>query len=438
VWVQIGAVIGADFSYELLHAVHPISERDLQAALRSANDAELIYARGIAPDASYQFKHALIRDAAYEALLKSHRRDLHKLVASTIDEKFPALKEAHPEMLARHWAEAGETEPAIAEWSRAARRAVEKRAFVEAEQHFRAALVVLASVPNSTDRESREIPLQVALGDVMIATRGWSAAEAAEVFAQARLLAERNGKAESLQVFDGLRAAAVTRGELRLALALGEQMVETARVIATPTALITAYQAHGNTQYYRGDLVGARYHLRGAVELCRAGGSRGASTNPAEVSSLVWAGLNEWMLGYPDSALRLLDEGLSLAHDQNNPFGLAIALGIGGHVPGFRGEYERVIEASEKALRIGIESGFPVTNAISKIRGAWALAHMGDTTNAINRIQEALTECDVIKFYVARSLYLCLLAEVQALTGEVEGALVTIERALQANPDELF
>ena len=75
--------------------------------------------RGIPPEATYIFKHALIRDAAYEALLRSRRKDLHRLVARTIDEKFPALKETHPEVLARHWTEAGETEPAIAEWSRA-------------------------------------------------------------------------------------------------------------------------------------------------------------------------------------------------------------------------------------------------------------------------------------------------------------------------------
>ena len=117
--IQIGAVIGSEFSYELLHAVHPIKEADLQAALRRLTDAELLYVRGLAPDATYQFKHALIRDAAYEALLKSRRKELHLIVARTIDEKFPALKEAHPELLARHWTEAGETEPAIAEWSSA-------------------------------------------------------------------------------------------------------------------------------------------------------------------------------------------------------------------------------------------------------------------------------------------------------------------------------
>jgi hypothetical protein len=87
--IQIGSVLGGDFSYELLDAVHPIAEPDLQRALRSLTDAELLYVRGIAPEATCQFKHALIRDAAYEALLKSRRKELHRLVAGAIDRRFP-------------------------------------------------------------------------------------------------------------------------------------------------------------------------------------------------------------------------------------------------------------------------------------------------------------------------------------------------------------
>src|SRR5262249_20814058 len=117
--IQIGAVIGSEFSYELLQAVHSVGAEELQSALRSATDAELVYVRGMAPEATYQFKHALIRDAAYGALLKSRRKELHGQVARTIDEQFLVLKEAHPEVVARHWAEAGETAPAIAEWTRA-------------------------------------------------------------------------------------------------------------------------------------------------------------------------------------------------------------------------------------------------------------------------------------------------------------------------------
>jgi class 3 adenylate cyclase len=94
--IQTGAVIGGEFSYGLLCAVHPIAEPDLRAALAKLTDAELLYVRGSVPDATYQFKHALIRDAAYEALLKRRRRELHRQVALTIDEKFSALKEMHP------------------------------------------------------------------------------------------------------------------------------------------------------------------------------------------------------------------------------------------------------------------------------------------------------------------------------------------------------
>ena len=143
---QVGAVIGGEFSYDLLHAVHPIAEEDLQSALRKLADAEMLYVRGIAPEATYQFKHALIRDAAYGALLKSRRRNLHRLVARAIDEKFVAISETHPEVLARHWTEAGETEPAIAEWSRAGKAMETRSAFKEALESYQQALALAQPV----------------------------------------------------------------------------------------------------------------------------------------------------------------------------------------------------------------------------------------------------------------------------------------------------
>ena len=150
--IQMGAVIGGEFSYDLLRAIHPMAELDLQAALRKLTDAELLYACGIAPEATYQFKHALIRDAAYEALLKSRRKELHRQVALTIDEKFPVLKEAHPEVLARHWTEAGEIEPAIVEWSRAGKAAEARSAFIEAQESYQQALVLLNVLPELPER----------------------------------------------------------------------------------------------------------------------------------------------------------------------------------------------------------------------------------------------------------------------------------------------
>jgi predicted ATPase len=178
--IQVGAVIGSEFSYELLHAVHPIGEAELLAALHSLADAELLYVRGIAPDATYQFKHALIRDAAYEALLKSRRKDLHRTVARTIAEQFPALKETHPEVLARHWTEAGETEPAIAEWSRAGTAAQARNAFIEAQEGLQRALALLNALPESPERDCRELDLRESLVQMLYVTRGWATPETVE------------------------------------------------------------------------------------------------------------------------------------------------------------------------------------------------------------------------------------------------------------------
>ena len=128
-------------------------KRTCKRALRKLTDAELLYVRGIAPEATYLFKHALIRDAAYEALLKSRRKELHRQVARTIDEQFPAIKETHPEVLARHWTEAGETEPAIAAWSRAGKSAEERNAFKEALESCQQALALLKTLPESPERD---------------------------------------------------------------------------------------------------------------------------------------------------------------------------------------------------------------------------------------------------------------------------------------------
>ncbi len=152
---QVAAVIGREFSYELLQAVSPIPEDGLQSALEKLADAELIYARGIPPEATYQFKHSLVHDAAYEALLKSRRRDLHRRVAQTITEKFPAVAEAQPETLARHWTYSGDAEPAIAAWKKAGEAAEARRAFREAEEGYRQALAVLKTLPESPERDAR-------------------------------------------------------------------------------------------------------------------------------------------------------------------------------------------------------------------------------------------------------------------------------------------
>jgi tetratricopeptide (TPR) repeat protein len=436
--IQVGAVIGSEFSYELIHAVYPIAEGDLQGALRRLTDAELLYVRGIAPEATYQFKHALIRDAAYEALLKSRRKELHLIVARTIDEKFPALKEAHPEVLARHWTEAGEIEPAITQWQTAGERAVKRRAYHEGEQHYRNAIAIVQSLPESLDRDNRELPLQVALGNVMQWTRGWSAAETVEAYTRAGVVADRSGAADSIKILRELSRAANLRGEPRAGLALADQMLAIAHRNGSRTALIAAQTVEGFSHLVLGDLAGARQLYMQVMEYYSEEDFRGEPMADEGIYARVFAGHAEWFLGYPERAVRLVNEALSIARRQNNPFLTVFALAVGSFVYELRREYRRSFEAGDEAVRLNIVSEFPFINATGGKRRAWARAQMGDAGGAADQIRAGLTELNSINHYASRALLLVELAETQAVAGAYDEALVTVEQAVQTNPDELI
>jgi predicted ATPase len=184
--IQIGAVLGGEFSYELLHAVHSIAEPDLQHALNSLADAELIYVRGIPPEASYQFKHELIRNAAYEALLRSRRKELHRAVARALTSQFAQHAEAEPALLAYHLTGAGDSDRAAAAWQRAADHSAVRGAFVEAANHYSRAIEVLLTTPDSDTRTERQMVLLISLGSVLSPTKGLASREVESVFLRAR------------------------------------------------------------------------------------------------------------------------------------------------------------------------------------------------------------------------------------------------------------
>jgi class 3 adenylate cyclase/tetratricopeptide (TPR) repeat protein len=436
--IQIGAVIGSEFSYELLHAVHPIAEANLQQALSRLADAELLYVRGIAPDATYQFKHALIRDTAYDALLKSRRKELHLIVARTIDEKFPALKETHPEVLARHWTEAGEIESAIAEWQKAGEHALARGALVEVERHYRDALGLLPGLPESSERDRRELSLQVALGGVMQGTRGFSAPATAKAYTRARVLAERVGNAESLQVIGGLEAAALTQGNLRPALALAERMLVIANRVSSESEHARALGSLGLCHFLLGDLARARQDFLEVAKHYREEDFAGAIPYDPGVHALVWGAINHWYLGYPVQARSYAENARGLSHRQHNSYSLALALGGTGQVLGYCGDFKAALEAHGEIVRLAIELGFPTRKAFGTIYVAGMRARLGENGGAVERIQEALEALNAVGFHAFRASLLGVLSETQALAGAVDDALVTVEQALQTNPDEVI
>src|SRR5262249_8411698 len=169
---QLGAILGREFSYEVIQAVSPLDEAALQQGLRQLVEAELLYQRGLSPQATYLFKHALIQDAAYQSLLKSTRQQYHQQIARVLEERFPELKESQPELLAHHYTEANLTSQPIPYWQKAGQRAFERSANQEAISHVTRGLELLKTLPDTPERAQQELTLQLTLGNPLIATKG--------------------------------------------------------------------------------------------------------------------------------------------------------------------------------------------------------------------------------------------------------------------------
>jgi class 3 adenylate cyclase len=168
---QLGAVLGRTFSYELLQAVAPFDATTLQRALAQLVEAGLLLQRGLPPQVTYIFKHALIQQAAYQALLHSTRRQHHQRIAQVMAARFPQIVEMHPELLAQHYTEAGRYVEALPYWQQAGQRACERSAYAEAVVHFTTALEGLKTVPEIPELPQLEHALQAALDSAFMALK---------------------------------------------------------------------------------------------------------------------------------------------------------------------------------------------------------------------------------------------------------------------------
>lgn len=432
---QVAAVIGRDFSFELLSAVLPIPRAELQSALEKLADRELIYARGIPPDATYQFKHALIQDAAYEVLLKTRRKELHRRVAQTIVEKFPAIAKEQPQVLARHWTEAGEAEPAIAAWKSAGAAANARRAFREAEDDFRQALAILEAQPESSERDARELELARSLVEVLQLTRGYSAPETIEAAARARRLAERTGNLAQLvlQGF-GTWASVHVSGDHPSAGALADQILDLATREGSLPVLGFAYSAGVHARFYRGDLIGVEEHFTGFGEVLE---TVNLSQIPAAAAiTMGHAAVSAWTLGYADKARRRIGDAIAFAGKNKNPYSMAFARFLESWLYLWLRNPQNAGTAATQALDLAKEHGFTYLTELGRNIAGWSRAQLGDTREGIALIRQGLWGVVGIGARLGITFHLTCLAEAQALDGATDDALASIEDALQANPEE--
>jgi tetratricopeptide (TPR) repeat protein len=435
---QIGAVIGGEFSYELLRAVHPIAEENLQSALHSLADAELLYVRGIAPEATYLFKHALIRDAAYEALLKSRRKELHRLVARTIEEKFPGLKETQPEVLARHWSEAGEIEPAIAEWSRAGQRAEARNAFKEALESYQHALTIQVLLPQSPERDRDELKLRRSILSMFNVTKGYAAPETISAVESAIALAEKGRDLNQLvNLLTSRGNTLLVSGDLSGANVICDRALELAAGQGSSANLAYLHQQQTIIRFWRGDLTGAEEHFKTWLALFNDRDRKQPAQGPVlniAVNALAFGSYNAWLLGRANVAREREAQMMAVANRGSlfeiaNSGYLTLAL--------YLRQYERAEALAARAIQLAEKHQLPNPAARSRTVLGLARAHLGRASEGVALIQQSVAGLREIGTRMGITQTMARLAEAQCLAGSIAEALESIEIALQVLPEEL-
>jgi class 3 adenylate cyclase/tetratricopeptide (TPR) repeat protein len=430
--MQIAAVIGSEFSYELLHAVHRVADHELQRYLSSLTNADLLYVRGIAPDATYQFKHALIRDAAYEALLKSRRKELHHLVAHTIDEQLPHMKEAQPEVLARHWTEAGELEPAIAEWSRAGKAAETRNAFKEAQDSYQQALGLLDSLPESHERDLRELELRQAVVRVRFMTTGHANAETMQAMERAVRIAEKSGNLRqllNLLIARGINA--LICGDLNAGSSIAARSLELGGREGSPSILGRAHLLQIMAHYYRGELTSAERYFVGGLDYFEHPSVRRIHGVP--VAAFYCGACVAWYSGRADVAGSRMAQMLAVA-GQNDPFEVAFAGQFAASLLAAMGEYEQAESIALHNLEVAEKQNFAEVAAGCQVTLGLARAQFGDAENGVSLIRQGIGRLEEIGQGEGAALRLSTLAVAQHQAGSLTDALQTIQRALR-DPD---
>ena len=310
---QIGATLGREFSYELIHAVAPGDEGSRQRALATLVEAEVLYQRGLPPQARYVFKHALIQDAAYQSLLKSKRQQHHRKIAHVLEERFPEIKETQPELLAHHYTEASIIEQAIPYWQQAGQRAIERSVNAEAISHLTTALELLKTLPDTPERIQQELTLQIALGAPLLATKGLAAPKVGAAYRRARELCRQVGETPQLGgVLYGLVAFYLGRAELHTTRELGEQLFTLVQRTQNSLALLMGRFVMAVVLHRRGEFVETREHAEQGIALYeRYRNQRSAwQAHHFGVGCLYCIAWVLWLLGYPDQALRKAQEAL--------------------------------------------------------------------------------------------------------------------------------
>ncbi len=432
---QLASAIGREFDFELIAAVSDLDEAKLMEELSKLVASELLYQQGHPPHARYQFKHALIQDAAYNSLIIKKRKECHQRIAEAIEGKFADTLERQPELLAQHFTEASMHTKAIDYWELAGNRSLEMYAYVEAIEQLSRVLELLERLPDSEARKRREINTLISLGVPLQSVKGYSAPEVRSNYARAQLLCQQlDDETEQFPVLYGLFRYYLLQAQYGKARGLGQKLMDLSSHTDNLNFVVAANRAIGSPLVYQAQHEKALTHLNAVIAIEATDELRAQSyaydvVDPwiASHSYMSWS---LWLCGYPEQARAQSDRAIQTAEKLKHPFSIALALDFAQWLHQFNYNVAGVRETVDKAMTIATERHYAFWIGWSRVLGGWAMACDKPSNEAIKEIREGIDHWRAQGSWLGCSYFYALLAEACAKYGKIDRGLAALDDGL--------
>lgn len=435
---QWGATIGREFSHAILRSVVG-DDSKIGNGINELLDAELIYRSGSPSEPTFIFKHALLRDTAYESLLIRRRRDYHGQIAKTMEAEFSHFGETQPEVIAGHYTEGQLVDDAVRYWLRAGRYAISRSADQEAMQHLEKGLEQLKSVPRTTARMRMELDLLLLLGTLIIGSKGNAAPEVETVYRRALSLCDDIGdSAAKAPVLFGLRSFYLTKGDLNAEHEISRALLEAAEIEGSEDALLEAHVALTNSFFYLGDVAKVFEHATTASQIydIRRHQAHAAlySLDPGALSYVRLA-QTAWHRGHAGKAKELFDKAVAIGDEIAHPLTQAFTLSNVATFYHWSRNHEQAAHYTKAALALATEYGFPAYQAWAKVQHGSTLVHLGGTETGLAEIEDGMRMTAEANNRLIYPWFAVLHAEALGVAGDPERGLVILPEAIAIMED---
>lgn len=430
---QLAAVLGREFSAELLEAASPLSTTALNQVLAQLTDATLLLGTRTNNETVYSFKHALLRDAAYESLLQRRRRTLHKKIALMLDSRQSQGVQHRPELIARHFTSAEDYSRAIKYWRQAGVGALSQASYVEAIDHLKRALSLVPRLDQTENPAGLEFEIQGELGIAIASSQGYANEEVEHAFRRELVLSEQLSDVERYSASRRIGTFYIVRAEFDHAREVLNDCVRISESSNRVGDIIDAYNGLGYVESMSGSLVLGRSLLDKALVLYRQQGGREityVTEQDPGLAALSLACVVAWVMGDASGATSYKAELIQTADRVNRPFDTAYAHSWVATLDNIAGNHESALLHADTAVAVAEKYGIVLWQlfaSVIKFRSEQALGVNLDASAAIGQCLEGYNMTGAV---LSQPYMKLLLAQSQMYSGEVELALATISGAI--------